>query len=136
LPACYLLTRSPARAHVLCSSLSLHDALPISPGASAREPVAEAVAPTILVGMTVAPDPLPRQVSDTFDPRLWREVEAAEHGGPELTDITYHRAVERVDSPDGERTVPDLPSVSIAFDRPQGRSAIRPNTIHARSVAL
>src|SRR5690625_7878621 len=79
--------------------------------------------------MTVAPDPLPRQVSDTFDPRLWREVEAAEHGGPELTDITYHRAVERVDSPDGERTVRDLPTVRIAFDRPQVRNAFRPHTV-------
>ena len=94
------------------------------------------MAPTILVGMTVAPDPLPRQVSDTFDPRLWREVEAAEHGGPELTDITYHRAVERVDSPDGERTVRDLPTVRIAFDRPQVRNAFRPHTVDELYRAL
>ena len=36
-----------------------------------------------------------------FDPSQWREVE-----GFDFTDITYHRAVERIESPDGEASVP------------------------------
>ncbi|MGY5766175.1 1,4-dihydroxy-2-naphthoyl-CoA synthase [Brachybacterium sp. DNPG3] len=79
--------------------------------------------------MTSADAPLPRQVSETFDPRRWREVTAAELGGPELTDITYHRAVERGETPDGEPTVRDLPTVRIAFDRPEVRNAFRPHTV-------
>ena len=86
--------------------------------------------------MTTAPAPLPRQVSDTFDPRRWREVPASEHGGPALTDITYHRAVERVESPDGERTERDLPTVRIAFDRPEVRNAFRPHTVDELYRAL
>ena len=79
--------------------------------------------------MTTPPSPLPRRVSDTFDPRRWREVPAQEHGGPELTDITYHRAGERIESPDGELTSRDLPTVRIAFDRPEVRNAFRPHTV-------
>ncbi|GAB4094774.1 1,4-dihydroxy-2-naphthoyl-CoA synthase [Brachybacterium horti] len=79
--------------------------------------------------MTVDPAPLPRQVSDTFDPTRWREVGPEELGGPALTDVTYHRAVERIESPDGERTVRDLPAVRIAFDRPEVRNAFRPQSV-------
>lgn len=86
--------------------------------------------------MTTPPDPLPRQVSETFDPRLWREVGAAEHGGSAFTDLTYHRAVERVESPDGERTSRDLPTVRIAFDRPEVRNAFRPHTVDELYRAL
>ncbi|MGP5127029.1 1,4-dihydroxy-2-naphthoyl-CoA synthase [Brachybacterium tyrofermentans] len=86
--------------------------------------------------MTSAPDPLPHQVSETFDPRLWREVPAAEHGGEAFTDITYHRAVDRIESPDGERTGHDLPTVRIAFDRPEVRNAFRPHTVDELFRAL
>ena len=47
----------------------------------------------------------------TFDPQLWRAVP-----GFDLTDITYHRAV-------------DAPVVRIAFDRPEVRNAFRPHTV-------
>jgi naphthoate synthase len=50
-------------------------------------------------------------VSKTFDPSAWREVE-----GFDLTDITYHRAV-------------DAGVVRIAFDRPEIRNAFRPHTV-------
>ena len=50
-------------------------------------------------------------VSDTFDPDAWREVE-----GFDLTDITYHRAV-------------DAGVVRVAFDRPEIRNAFRPHTV-------
>ncbi|GAA4523000.1 1,4-dihydroxy-2-naphthoyl-CoA synthase [Brachybacterium paraconglomeratum] len=79
--------------------------------------------------MTTPPAPLPRRVSDTFDPHLWREVPASEHGGPAFTDLTYHRAVQRIESADGERTERDLPTVRIAFDRPEVRNAFRPQTV-------
>jgi naphthoate synthase len=52
-----------------------------------------------------------RAVSDLFDPSAWRPVE-----GFELTDITYHRAV-------------DQGTVRIAFDRPEIRNAFRPHTV-------
>ena len=51
-------------------------------------------------------------VSETFDPTAWREVE----GFDGLTDITYHRAV-------------DAGVVRIAFDRPEVRNAFRPQTV-------
>ena len=86
--------------------------------------------------MTSAPDPLPHQVSETFDPRLWREVPATEHGGEAFTDITYHRAVDRIESPDGGRTGHDLPTVRIAFDRPEVRNAFRPHTVDELYRAL
>src|SRR5690554_1336657 len=67
--------------------------------------------------------PLPRvpdTVSQTFDPQRWRTVAGFE----DLTDLTYHRGVER--SADGAR---DLPVVRIAFDRPEVRNAFRPHTV-------
>ncbi len=63
---------------------------------------------------------LPAQVSATFDPHRWREVD----GFADLTDVTYHRGVDR--SADGER---DLPVVRVAFDRPEVRNAFRPHTV-------
>lgn len=63
---------------------------------------------------------VPAQVSETFDPRAWRDVAGFEG----LTDLTYHRGVERSD--DGER---DLPVVRVAFDRPEVRNAFRPHTV-------
>ncbi len=50
-------------------------------------------------------------VSELFDPLAWRPVD-----GFELTDITYHRAV-------------DQGTVRIAFDRPEVRNAFRPHTV-------
>jgi naphthoate synthase len=50
-------------------------------------------------------------VSDLFDPAAWKPVE-----GFELTDITYHRAV-------------DQGTVRIAFNRPEVRNAFRPRTV-------
>ena len=63
---------------------------------------------------------IPAQVSATFDPSRWRLVEGFE----DLTDITYHRGVDR--SGEAER---DLPVVRIAFDRPEVRNAFRPHTV-------
>ncbi|GII98800.1 1,4-dihydroxy-2-naphthoyl-CoA synthase [Sediminihabitans luteus] len=63
---------------------------------------------------------LPRTVSETFDPQAWRDVAGFE----DLTDVTYHRGVER--GPDGER---DLAIVRVAFDRPEVRNAFRPHTV-------
>jgi naphthoate synthase len=64
--------------------------------------------------------PVPRQVSATFDPTVWREVE-----GFDLTDITYHRQV--ITAPDGTRR--DGGTVRVAFDRPEVRNAFRPHTV-------
>lgn len=50
-------------------------------------------------------------VSELFDPAAWVPVE-----GFELTDLTYHRAV-------------DQGTVRIAFDRPEVRNAFRPQTV-------
>ena len=50
-------------------------------------------------------------ISDTFDPDRWRPVDAFE-----LTDLTYHRAV-------------DHGTVRIAFDRPEVLNAFRPHTV-------
>lgn len=89
-----------------------------------------------------APEPpLPRAVSDTFDPRRWRTVEGFE----DLTDLTYHRGVAR---PTPEQaaagaTWRDLPVVRVAFDRPEVRNAFRPHTVdelfrvldHARTTS-
>ncbi|WP_427886763.1 1,4-dihydroxy-2-naphthoyl-CoA synthase [Kribbella sp. GL6] len=50
-------------------------------------------------------------VSEIFDPSAWKQVD-----GFELTDITYHRAV-------------DAGVVRIAFDRPEVRNAFRPRTV-------
>ena len=53
----------------------------------------------------------PTPVSQLFDPARWREVP-----GFELSDITYHRAV-------------DQGTVRIAFARPEVRNAFRPKTV-------
>jgi len=50
-------------------------------------------------------------VSEIFDPSAWRPVE-----GFELTDVTYHRAV-------------DAGVVRVALDRPEVRNAFRPHTV-------
>jgi naphthoate synthase len=59
-----------------------------------------------------------------FDPSSWRAVE-----GFSFTDITYHRATERV----GDR---ELGCVRIAFDRPEVRNAFRPHTVDELATAL
>ncbi|WP_111766606.1 1,4-dihydroxy-2-naphthoyl-CoA synthase [Nakamurella deserti] len=59
-------------------------------------------------------------VSETFDPTVWREVQ-----GFDLTDVTYHRHV----GPGPDGGVVDLPTVRIAFDRPEVRNAFRPHTV-------
>ncbi|HET8620980.1 MAG TPA: 1,4-dihydroxy-2-naphthoyl-CoA synthase [Acidimicrobiales bacterium] len=50
-------------------------------------------------------------VSALFDPGAWQPVD-----GFDLTDITYHRAV-------------DVGVVRVAFDRPEVRNAFRPHTV-------
>jgi naphthoate synthase len=50
-------------------------------------------------------------VSEIFDPKRWKPVE-----GFELTDLTYHRAV-------------DQGTVRVAFNRPEVRNAFRPHTV-------
>ena len=65
-------------------------------------------------------------VSELFDPQAWRAVPGFE----DLTDITYHRAV-------------DQGTVRVAFDRPEVRNAFRPHTVdellrvleHARTTS-
>jgi len=47
-------------------------------------------------------------------------------GFDDLTDITYHRGVNRGDAARDER---DLPVVRVAFDRPEVRNAFRPHTV-------
>ncbi len=51
-------------------------------------------------------------VSELFDPEAWGAVDGFE----DLTDITYHRAV-------------DQGTVRVAFDRPEVRNAFRPHTV-------
>jgi naphthoate synthase len=63
---------------------------------------------------------IPAQVSDTFDPQRWRTVD----GFADLTDLTYHRGVDRTGA-----TERDLPVVRVAFDRPEVRNAFRPHTV-------
>src|SRR3954452_21836804 len=53
-----------------------------------------------------------RDVSEIFDPTAWTAVP----GFDDLTDLTYHRAVEHG-------------TVRIAFDRPEARHAFRPHTV-------
>lgn len=64
---------------------------------------------------------LPEKVSDIFDPTRWRVVE-----GFDFEDLTYHRQVERDSS---GAVVRDLPTVRIAFNRPEVRNAFRPGTV-------
>jgi naphthoate synthase len=59
----------------------------------------------------MSPKSSSKPISPLFDPTRWREVE-----GFDLTDITYHRAV-------------DQGTVRIAFDRPEVRNAFRPQTV-------
>ena len=74
----------------------------------------------------VPPTAQPDQPSALFDPDAWVPVA----GFTDLTDITYHRAVE-------------IGAVRIAFDRPEVRNAFRPHTVdelyrtldHARQSA-
>ena len=69
-------------------------------------------------------------VSAIFDPTRWREVE-----GFGFTDITYHRHVgSRPGSGSGD--VVDLPTVRIAFNRPEVRNAFRPHTVDELYRAL
>lgn len=71
-------------------------------------------------------------VSELFDPSRWRAIAGFE----DLTDLTYHRAV----NPD---TAQDLATVRVAFDRPEVRNAFRPHTVdellrvleHARTTS-
>jgi naphthoate synthase len=65
---------------------------------------------------------IPSPVSDVFDPTRWRVVSGFE----DFQDMTYHRQVER-DSDGG--WVRDLPTVRIAFNRPEVRNAFRPGTV-------
>ena len=51
-------------------------------------------------------------VSELFDPEAWRALDGFE----DLTDVTYHRAV-------------DQGTVRVAFDRPEVRNAFRPHTV-------
>ena len=51
-------------------------------------------------------------VSELFDPEAWRTLD----GFDDLTDVTYHRAV-------------DHGTVRVAFDRPEVRNAFRPHTV-------
>jgi naphthoate synthase len=53
-----------------------------------------------------------QNVSEIFDPSAWAQVPGFE----DLTDLTYHRAV-------------DHGTVRIAFDRPEVRNAFRPHTV-------
>ncbi len=62
-------------------------------------------------------------VSELFDPTAWRAVEGPGVGEGDLTDITYHRAV-------------DTGAVRIAFDRPEVRNAFRPGTVDELYRAL
>ena len=65
-------------------------------------------------------------VSELFDPEAWRPLD----GFDDLTDVTYHRAV-------------DHGTVRVAFDRPEVRNAFRPHTVdelyrcldHARTTS-
>jgi naphthoate synthase len=58
------------------------------------------------------------QVSEIFDPKLWRKVEEFH-----FSDITYHRAI-------------GVPAVRIAFHRPEVRNAFRPQTVDELYTAL
>lgn len=69
-------------------------------------------------------------VSEIFDPTRWREVE-----GFDFTDITYHRHI-GIRAAGGDDRVVDLPTVRIAFDRPEVRNAFRPHTVDELYRAL
>jgi naphthoate synthase len=63
-------------------------------------------------------------VSELFDPTRWRAVD-----GFAFTDVTYHRAVDPASGA-------DLPTVRIAFHRPEVRNAFRPRTVDELYTAL
>jgi naphthoate synthase len=63
-------------------------------------------------------------VSELFDPARWRAVD-----GFAFTDVTYHRAVDPASGA-------DLPTVRIAFHRPEVRNAFRPRTVDELYTAL
>jgi naphthoate synthase len=67
----------------------------------------------------VSPTAQSDQPSALFDPDAWAPVA----GFADLTDITYHRAV-------------DIGAVRIAFDRPEVRNAFRPHTVDELYRAL
>ena len=67
----------------------------------------------------MSPTAQPEQPSALFDPDAWVPVA----GFDDLTDITYHRAV-------------DTGAVRIAFDRPEVRNAFRPHTVDELYRAL
>ncbi len=74
-------------------------------------------------------------VSQLFDPDRWRAVDGFE----DLTDITYHRAIDRAGGTliASETLIPeDLATVRIAFDRPEVRNAFRPHTVDELYGAL
>jgi len=75
---------------------------------------------------------LPERVSETFDPERWRAVEGFE----DLTDLTYHRGVDRGPDASTGGIERDLPVVRIAFDRPEVRNAFRPHTVDELYRAL
>ena len=72
-------------------------------------------------------------VSEIFDPTQWREVE-----GFDFTDITYHRHVgtRPAGGTGDEQARVDLPTVRIAFNRPEVRNAFRPHTVDELYRAL
>ncbi|MBN9608796.1 MAG: 1,4-dihydroxy-2-naphthoyl-CoA synthase [Actinobacteria bacterium 69-20] len=72
-------------------------------------------------------------VSAIFDTERWRPVE-----GFDFSDITYHRAVDRSGAAIGTAggAVRDLPTVRIAFNRPEVRNAFRPRTVDELYTAL
>jgi len=70
------------------------------------------------------------RVSEIFDPTRWREVKDFD-----FTDITYHRHVGSR-SAGGDDRIVDLPTVRIAFDRPEVRNAFRPHTVDELYRAL
>lgn len=74
---------------------------------------------------------IPDAVSDIFDPLSWRDVE-----GFDLTDITYHRAVQRELDGGTITAEKDLGIVRIAFNRPEVRNAFRPETVDELYRAL
>ncbi len=67
----------------------------------------------------MSPTAQPDRPSTLFDPDAWTPVA----GFDDLTDITYHRAV-------------DTGAVRIAFDRPEVRNAFRPHTVDELYRAL
>ena len=75
--------------------------------------------PGRLLSWAVPETAQPDRPSDLFDPDAWVPVA----GFDDLTDITYHRAV-------------DTGAVRIAFDRPEVRNAFRPHTVDELYRAL